>query len=136
MISAANLKSTMTGSAMKRDKIATALLVLAFLAWAPAAFAHAALVRSSPADQAIVHSHSINLVLDYNSRIDGGRSTLTVTGANGQRMPLRMEHTANPAELKAFAGGLRNGKYTMHWQVLASDGHITRGDVAFTVAVK
>lgn len=121
---------------MKRDKTLVALLALVFLAWAPAAFAHAALVRSSPADQAVVHTHNVNLVLDYNSRIDASRCTLTVTGANGQRMPLRMEHTANPAELKAIANDLPNGHYTMHWQALASDGHITRGDVVFTVAVK
>ncbi|MGC1784205.1 MAG: copper resistance CopC family protein [Acidobacteriaceae bacterium] len=121
---------------MKRDKISIALLTLVFFAWVPAAFAHATLVRSSPADQSIVHAHSLTLVLDYNSRIDASRCTLTVTGANGQRIPLRMQHTSNPAELKAFAGGLPNGRYTMHWQVLASDGHITRGDVAFTVAVK
>ena len=25
------------------------------------------------------------------------------------------------------------GSYVLHWQVLAVDGHITRGDVPFTV---
>jgi methionine-rich copper-binding protein CopC len=28
---------------------------------------------------------------------------------------------------------LAPGAYTLHWQVLAVDGHITRGNVPFTV---
>ncbi len=31
------------------------------------------------------------------------------------------------------ATDLRPGDYTVRWQVLAVDGHITRGDVPFTV---
>ena len=29
--------------------------------------------------------------------------------------------------------GLKPGAYKLQWQVLASDGHISRGEVAFTV---
>ena len=29
--------------------------------------------------------------------------------------------------------GAKPGDYVLHWQVLATDGHITRGDVPFTV---
>ena len=31
------------------------------------------------------------------------------------------------------AAELQPGEYTVRWQVLAVDGHITRGDVPFTV---
>ena len=108
-----------------------ALLLLA----APLAFAHAILVRSSPADQAVVHSRNVNVTLDYNSRIEASRCTVTLTRFGGRSVPLQMEDSTKPAELKAVARYLANGKYTIHWQVLASDGHITRGDIAFTVAV-
>ena len=111
-------------------------LVVVLVGLSPLAFAHAILVRSTPADQAVVHTRDLELVLSYNSRIDASRCMLTLTGPDGRRLPLRMESSGKPAELQAAAQNLANGKYTIHWQVLASDGHITRGDITFAVAVK
>ncbi|MHB1936039.1 MAG: copper resistance CopC family protein [Acidobacteriaceae bacterium] len=118
-----------------------------FLAWtvapalllmggSPAAFAHAALVHSIPADQAVVRSHQVDIALDYDSRIEARRCTVRLTDTAGKAFPLQMERSTKPSELKAAARNLADGKYQVHWQVLASDGHITRGDVAFTVAAK
>lgn len=103
---------------------------------APVAFAHAILVHSSPTDQAVVHSRNAMLALDYNSRIDARRSTLTLTGPGGITIPIEMHPVAKPSELAAAAENLKNGNYQLHWQVLASDGHITRGEIAFTVNAK
>ena len=114
-------------------RVASAALLLAM---SPMAFAHAILVRSTPADQSVVHGRNVAMSLEYNSRIEASRCTLTLTGPNGLDLPLHMEPTAQPAELKATASNLANGKYRIHWQVLASDGHITRGDVSFTVAAQ
>ena len=110
-----------------------ASLALLLLAGSPAAFAHATLVHSTPAYQAIVHGREIDVALEYNSRIEASRCTVTLTDLAGKTFPLQMERSARPSELKAVAHDLANGKYRIHWQVLASDGHITRGDVAFTV---
>ncbi len=110
-----------------------AALALLMLASSPAAFAHATLVHSTPVDQAIVHSREIDVALEYNSRIEASRCTVTLTDLAGKIFPLQMERSAKPSELKGVARNLANGKYRIHWQVLASDGHITRGDVAFTV---
>jgi hypothetical protein len=49
---------------------------------------------------------------------------------------LQIERSAKPSELNAVAQDLANGKYQIHWQVLASDGHITRGDITFTIAAQ
>ncbi|MEO6966199.1 MAG: copper resistance CopC family protein [Acidobacteriaceae bacterium] len=113
-----------------------AALILLLLAGSPAAFAHATLVRSTPADQAIVHSHEIDMALEYNSRIEASRCTVTLTDSAGKKVPLQMEHSVKPSELKAVVRNLKDGPYQIHWQVLASDGHITRGDVAFTVSAQ
>ena len=37
------------------------------------------------------------------------------------------------ADVLAASATLTPGAYVMRWQVLAVDGHITRGDVPFTV---
>ena len=109
-------------------------LAVVLLAGSPAAFAHAMLVHSSPADNAIVHSRQVDIALDYDSRIEAKRCTVKLTDAAGKPVALQMESSTKPSELKAVAHGLANGKYQIHWQALASDGHITRGDVTFTVA--
>lgn len=114
----------------------TAALALLLFAASPAVFAHAILVRSTPANQAIVHSHQVDVVLEYDSRIEVGRCMVRLTDPAGKAFPLQMEPSTKPSELKAVARNLANGKYQIDWQVLASDGHITRGDVAFTVAAK
>jgi len=35
--------------------------------------------------------------------------------------------------LSATANDLKPGEYQLRWQVLAVDGHITRGEIPFTV---
>ena len=114
----------------------TAAAVMVLLAGSPAAFAHAMLVHSSPANNAIIHSHQVDIALDYDSRIEASRCTVKLTDATGKPVALQMQHSAKPSELNAVAHGLANGKYVIHWQALASDGHITRGDVSFTVAAQ
>jgi copper resistance protein C len=111
-------------------------LALLVLAGSPLAFAHAMLVHSSPANQAVVHSRRVSITLSYDSRIETRRSTVKLTDAAGKPVQLQVERSAKPSELNAVAHGLPNGKYQIHWQVLASDGHISRGDLTFTVAAQ
>lgn len=123
---------------MKKSKafLASIGMFVIGLASAPLAFAHAVLVHSTPADHSVVQARTITLLLQYNSRIDAARSSLTLTDAGGKSLPLQMESSGNAGELKAVAPDLANGQYRIHWQVLASDGHITRGEVNFFVKTK
>jgi len=41
----------------------------------------------------------------------------------------------DPPDILAAHLDLTPGSYVLRWQVLAVDGHITRGDVPFTVTV-
>ncbi len=118
---------------MTRLQIRYVPLTLLIFLTVPRAFAHAILMRSTPPNQAIVHARNIDLTLDYNSRIDVVRSTLTLTGPSGKDLPIRIKVSGKSSELKAAASNLASGNYRVQWQVLASDGHITRGEIAFTV---
>lgn len=110
------------------------LMLVLFLVCSPRAFAHAVLVRSTPADGAVLHTGNVTFTLDYNSRIDERRSVLHLTGSGNQEIALNTETPKGPAQLKAAVHGLKNGVYHLAWQVLAEDGHITRGAITFTVA--
>jgi methionine-rich copper-binding protein CopC len=110
--------------------IAAALFCLLF---APGAFAHAILVSSDPAAGASVAAGTVDLTFRYNSRIDRDRSRLTLTGPDHSQLVLTIVPSAEPNVLEATPILTTPGDYVVRWQVLAVDGHITRGDVAFTV---
>lgn len=97
------------------------------------ASAHAIIVESAPAVDALVKGPDVPVVLRFNSRIDRERSRLILTGPDGKAQTLGTSDASPPDLLKADASGLQPGAYTLRWQVLAVDGHITRGDIPFQV---
>jgi len=111
-----------------------ALGVALAAAWPGAAAAHAIIQSAVPAAGATVAGPDIDVLFRYNSRLDQQRSRLTVTLPDGSLKPLPViPNPAEPAALAARLTGLTAGSYVLHWQVLAVDGHMTRGNVPFTV---
>lgn len=123
----------MTRQGYFSHRAAIAVLVLALLLLPHAAFAHAVLIRSTPAQHTTVKPGDLDIRLTYNSRIDASRSSLTLVGPEGKPQTLTLAPAGGPNLLVTKAAGLKDGAYTLQWQVLASDGHITRGVVAFRV---
>ena len=114
--------------------VAFALLVVACIAphFSPVA-AHAVLVRSTPADGAMVAGPNIHFELQFNSRVDPRRSLLTIAHGHDESVTLKVSAGDKPSDLKADARDIMPGDYTAHWQALATDGHITRGSFIFHV---
>lgn len=112
---------------------AFALACLAF-ALPRAACAHAVLRSAQPEHGSTVLPGAIAVVLGFNARIDRARSRLTLTGPTGEAMPLRLRDDSTASILRADATANAAGQWRLRWQVLAADGHITRGDVVFRVA--
>jgi copper resistance protein C len=110
--------------------IAAALLCGLF---SQAAFAHAILVSSRPAAGGNVAAGTVEMTFRYNSRIDRERSRLTMTSPDHSQIVLTIMPSAEPNVLEATPIVTTPGAYVVRWQVLAEDGHITRGDVPFTV---
>jgi methionine-rich copper-binding protein CopC len=99
-----------------------------------AARAHAIVVSSQPAAGAVVPGKTVAVVVRFNSRIDPVRSRLLLVRADGTSTTLALADAQSPDTLAAAVGELAPGSYRLRWQVLAVDGHITRGDIPFTVA--
>ena len=105
----------------------------ALVALAPAAaLAHAILLDSTPAPGGSANSGHVAFRLRFNSRIDAARSRLTLTRPDQSKSVLPSVSGPTPDVLQADAD-LAAGAYSLRWQVLAVDGHITRGDVGFTL---
>jgi len=95
--------------------------------------AHAILLQSSPAIHATVAGPEVNIELRFNVRVDVVRSRFSLVCPDASVRQLVPEKQASPDEVSARAAGLVPGPYTIRWQVLAADGHISRGEVPFKV---
>ncbi len=112
----------------------SAPLVIALLAcFAPLLQAHAILLSSTPAAKAEVNGPELQVNLSFNSRIDAKRSRLILVDPAGVAQTLVIAEQKTPEVLEAPAKGLKTGAYILRWQVLAVDGHVTRGEVPFNV---
>ncbi len=118
--------------AMPGNLIIKVLMIVAVMG-PHAAAAHAILIDSTPAIHASIPAGHAAMMLRFNSRIDRERSRLTLIGADNTQTRLSIDK-AGPPDVMTTADDLHPGSYTVRWQVLAVDGHITRGDVPFTVA--
>ena len=108
--------------------------VAVFLAASPRlALAHAVLLSSSPQKNASVNGPEVTISLKYNSRVDGARSSLSLVKPDGSVEKIGALAQPLPDTLSATGHKLAKGAYVLRWQVLSSDGHITRGEVPFQV---
>jgi methionine-rich copper-binding protein CopC len=99
------------------------------------AVAHAVLLESNPPPNGKVAAPDIPIKLRFNVRIDASRSRLTLVRPDGSVQPLAIGKPASEDTLSALASNLPPGDYRLRWQVLASDGHITRGEIPFSVTL-
>ena len=129
-----NLSSLRAPARLGR-RLICGLAVASPLCAGPAA-AHAVVVVSDPAAGSTLASPPRQLTIRFNSRIDHGRSRLVLVGPEAVQLALDPAPEGEPTVLEARIGPdqvLAPGAWRLRWQVLAVDGHITRGDIFFSV---
>ena len=111
-----------------------ALLTLVILSlFSQTVWAHAILMDSTPKVNSTAKGPDVAITLRYNVRIDGGRSRVQLLLPDGTAIPLTLAKQNTPDVLQCKATGLKPGAYKLKWNVLASDGHMSKGEVPFTV---
>jgi len=125
---------------MRISSLTIALVLACALARPSVVQAHAILMESQPAANAAVAPGAIALSLRFNSRIDAERSRVTLIGPRAQASDTRAGAeailpiiAAGSGEIIVATATLAPGFYLLRWQVLAVDGHITRGETRFSV---
>jgi methionine-rich copper-binding protein CopC len=96
--------------------------------------AHAVLKQTRPTANSKVAGPDVPIMLKFNVRVDGKLSKIQLLNPDNSTTDLQLEEQTAPDTLNAKATGLKAGAYKIRWQVLAPDGHITRGEVPFTVS--
>jgi methionine-rich copper-binding protein CopC len=94
---------------------------------------HAILLSATPAMRAVIKGPDFPVTLKFNSRIDAKRSRLVLVTPDGNQSVLLLGTQVSPDTLSSQATRLKPGPYILRWQVLANDGHITRGEFLFQV---
>lgn len=116
---------------------AAIILGITLLGGAGEARAHAILVHSTPADRAILDAAPKQVALRFNGRIEKKVSQLVLVGAKGKKIatltPVKGSASDAPDSLEAALPPLPPGQYRIEYRVLANDGHLTPGEIRFTI---
>ncbi|MFZ0629891.1 MAG: copper resistance CopC family protein [Acidobacteriaceae bacterium] len=116
-----------------KKSLTVALFALGLLLLAPRmALAHAHLMSSTPAANATVQGPEVAIELRYNSRVDGQHSMLMLVRPDNRSETLTLDRQSAATNLNTHLR-LQPGHYSIRWQALSTDGHITRGEIPFTV---
>jgi methionine-rich copper-binding protein CopC len=122
--------------------LAIAVTVSAWLATSGSASAaevvrHLSLVRSSPAADANLQSSPREIRLVFSEAPQLASSSIRLTRGTETLVP-STDTAADSADAKQLVihptQALANGSYTVHWRVMAKDGHSIRGTYGFQVS--
>jgi copper transport protein len=120
---------------MKRWTLIAFAAAAASLALPTAAWAHAALLQTTPVASRVVNTPPKEVALRYSEAVEPRFAIISVTNAAGDKMttgsPKRSP--ANADTLVVPLKKLGEGWYLVYWRVISVDGHPVRG--AFTFAV-
>ncbi|RDK04655.1 copper homeostasis periplasmic binding protein CopC [Paraburkholderia lacunae] len=106
----------------------------AALALTSTAFAHAHLVSSEPAANAEVAAPA-EVTIHFTEPLEPAFSKIALSDASGKAVaPAASQVDRSDAKVLHLAlPSLAAGRYTVHWTAVATDGHRTQGNFAFTV---
>ncbi len=108
------------------------------LAGATAAWAHATIVSTSPADGSIVAHAPTQVTATFDEPVGISPSSLEVFAPNGERVDTGgAKHGKVPAEVViALKSGLAKGTYTVGWAVVSADSHHVSGAFTFSIGAR
>lgn len=114
---------------------AVLVAVLAGLATAAPASAHAELISADPADGATVTSLPTTATLTFSEEIDPSTAQVALTDAAGATLSSVPPFTAAGTTVsQPLPATLPAGAYTLAYRIVSLDGHPVGGTVRFTVA--
>jgi methionine-rich copper-binding protein CopC len=110
------------------------LTAVSFLWVAPTVWAHAYPAVSIPGDGATLKEPPREVRIQFTEAIEIAFSKITVKGASGDVFTGGKLRKLADDTLAVDLKPLRAGSYTIEWQVLSVDTHVTEGTLRFTLA--
>ncbi|MDX6546994.1 MAG: copper transport protein, partial [Gaiellales bacterium] len=118
-----------------RVVLSTALALAGLAVWPATAWAHAALLKTTPQASGTVNGSPAQVTLTYDEAVEPRFAIISVTNAAGNQEIAGSPHAlaTDPKTLAVSLHRLKQGWYLVYWRVISADGHPVRG--AFTFAV-
>lgn len=112
-----------------------ACCVSALLLLTTNAFAHAIVVKTSPAQGGVAPGNIGKVDVWYDAGIRDSLAALAVVSASGERVDKRDAaiDSADPAHVSVGVNPMTPGKYTVRYRALSADGHMVSGAWEFNV---
>jgi methionine-rich copper-binding protein CopC len=98
------------------------------------AFAHAHLVWAVPGDMAMTMPSPHDIKIKFSEAIELKFSKIILKGPDKAVIPtgpVQLDPNDNTVLIITLTAPLADGKYTVEWQVVAKDGHKTKGSYHF-----
>jgi methionine-rich copper-binding protein CopC len=119
-----------------RHQAVVAVSSASLLLWtAAAAFAHAHLVRATPAEGGTVKDAPTEVTLKFNERLEPAFSSAVIRDSAGKQVDkadARVDK-ADRTVVRVSLPTLDPGVYTVEWRVMSSDSHKVNGNFTFQV---
>jgi len=119
-----------------RCLVVVALAVAGLLGSAPAAWAHAQLLDTSPASGSTVEVEPNEVIFEFNQDVDGTLGSVRVYDAQGNEVDdLNVSHPHGNEHWMGVGlkSGLPDGTYTGTYRVISADTHIVYGGLVFSI---
>jgi len=120
---------------LQRIFITTAAAAALSLSGAVVAFAHAHLVRATPAEGATVKSPPNEVTLKFNERLEPAFSSAVIRDSTGKQIDKADAHVdkTDRTVVRVSLPPLDPGVYTVEWRAMSSDTHKINGNFTFRV---
>ena len=115
--------------------IVTAASAALSLSGVAAAFAHAHLVRATPAEGGTVKSAPNEVTLKFNEKLEPAFSSAVIRDSAGKQVDRADAHvdTVDRTVVRVSLPPLDPGIYTVEWRAMSSDTHKINGNFTFRV---
>jgi len=112
---------------------ALTVAVLCALILPASAWAHATLVRTVPANGAVLGTSPAEVRLVFNDTVRPGSGIKAIRNAGASVLAGKARVTGGRTLIVPLRSRLPDGDYTVLWRVVSNDGHIVAGVIAFAV---
>jgi methionine-rich copper-binding protein CopC len=106
--------------------------VLVAGAFATLALAHNKLIKTEPADGAMLKTAPAHIELWFAEKPDPALSKISLKGPNGA-IETGATRGTDKSLISDVKSKLADGKYTVNWQTSGDDGHVSKGEFSFGV---
>ena len=118
---------------MKNRLVYCLLTLFCVLALCPPSWGHGVLIESSPSHGAVLAESPSVVTLRFNAVLEPSITRVTLVDLKEHHQALKMTDASTVERIVATVPPLPPGVYLVNYMVLATDGHVTKGSIRFTI---